>query len=425
MKLKNGSITIDPYLARRTLYIALIKMKILLADALSPSCIDQLEQQGHTVYSQPKLKGAELVEALAVLKPTVLVVRSTKVLADAMAANTDLELIVRAGAGYDTIDVNGASERGIFVANCPGKNSAAVAELTIGLILSLDRSIPDNVIDARAGQWNKGVYSKAKGIKGQTLGLIGMGSIGSLVARMAQGLGMNVIAWSRSLTEEAATALGVQRRTGPLDVAAEADIVSLHVASTPDTKHLANRVFFESMKAGSFFINTTRGAVVDEEALQWAMEERGIRAALDVMNNEPAEKISLFDHPLKGHPGVYMTHHIGASTAQAQDAIAEEAVRVILAYDENGNVPNCVNLAVQTPATHLLTVRHLDKVGVLAGVLDEARKAGWNVQEMENLVFSGAKAACARIRFDGSPREDVLDGISSLPDVLAVSVIPL
>lgn len=400
-------------------------MTVLFADTLSPDCKELLEQEGHTVFDQPKLKGPALIEALGALKPHVLVVRSTKVPAEAMAANPDLELIVRAGAGYDTIDVNGASERGIFVANCPGKNASAVAELTIGLMIALDRSIPDNVIEARNGAWDKARFSEANGLRGRTLGLIGLGNIGQLVAKMALGLGMKVIAWSRSLTDEQAEALGIRRRMAPLDVAAEADVVSLHVASTAETHHLANRLFFESMKAGALFINTTREAVVDEAALQWAMEEKGIRAAVDVMSDEPEYKSGDFSHPLKAHPGIYMTHHIGASTLQAQEAIAAEACRIIVKYDQDGIVLNCVNIADQSPANHLLTVRHVDKVGVLAAVLDEVRKAGWNVQEMENLIFSGAKAACARIRFDGQPSEVVLDSIRGLPDVLAVSAIEL
>lgn len=397
-------------------------MTILIADALSASVVDALEKEGHTVHVQPTLKGDTLVEALRELHPQVLVVRSTKVPAGAMDANTNLELIVRAGAGYDTIDVNGASERGIFVANCPGKNAAAVAELTIGLLLALDRSIPDNVIEARNGLWDKKRFSKADGVRGRKLGLVGLGNIGTLVAEMAQGLGMQVVAWSRSLTDERAASLGIQRKMSPLDVAAEADVVSLHVASNAETRHLANRVFFESMKPGAFFINTTRGAVVDEEALTWAMEEKGIRAGLDVFNNEPEGKQGPFEHPLAVHSGVYMTHHIGASTLEAQEAIASEAGRVILTYGNEGYVPNCVNMAVQSPATHMLTIRHLDKVGVLVGVLDEMRKAGWNVQEMENLVFSGAKAACARIRFDGQPSPPVLDSIRAQENVLAVTI---
>ncbi|HMB93905.1 MAG TPA: 3-phosphoglycerate dehydrogenase family protein [Rhodothermales bacterium] len=399
-------------------------MNILIADKLADVGATSLEAAGHTVVQQ-SLSGDELLEALRSDKPQVLVVRSTKVSSAMMDANPNLELIVRAGAGYDTIDVEAASARGIFVANCPGKNAVAVAELTIALLLSMDRRIADNVQDARVGHWNKATYAQAQGVKGQTLGIIGVGSIGQAVITRAQALEMRVVAWSRSLTPAQATTLGVERKETPVEVAREADIVTLHVASTPETKHLANQAFFEAMKPGALFINTTRGAVVDEEALQWALNEKGIRAALDVFEDEPSYKEGSLDKTLAQHPNVYLTHHIGASTQEAQDATAEEAVRVITTYAETGHVPNCVNMAERSPASHLLTVRHLDRVGVLAAVLDEVRKADWNVQEMENLIFEGAKAACARIRFDGEPSDDVVDTIARLDYVLAVSLIAL
>lgn len=400
-------------------------MKILAADKLAGVAGAALESSGHDVLVLPALSGEALLNELREERPQVLIVRSTQVTADMLEANPDLELIVRAGAGYDTIDVEAASGRGIFVANCPGKNSDAVAELTIGLVLSLDRRIPENVIDAREGRWNKAAYAKAEGVRGRTLGVIGLGSIGSQVARLGTALGMSVIAWSRSLTDEIADEVGIIRKASPQEVAADADVVTLHVAATPETRHLADRDFFSHMKEGAFFINTTRSSVVDEEALRWALDEKGVRAALDVMEGEPAQKQGAFDHPLTSHPSMYMTHHIGASTKQAQEAIAVEAARVINMYAESGVVPNCVNLEAHSPATHLLTVRHLDKVGVLAAVLDEIRKASWNVQEMENLIFEGARAACARIRFDGVPKDDVVRRITDHPDVLAVTLLPL
>jgi D-3-phosphoglycerate dehydrogenase len=400
-------------------------MKILLADTLSETCIRALSEEGHQVVSKPQAKGAELIEVLKEEKPEVLVVRSTKVPAEAMDVSPSLELIVRAGAGYDNIDVDAASRRGIFVSNCPGKNAAAVAELAMGLILALDRYIPENVADAREGRWNKAKYSKAEGVKGKTLGIIGLGNIGKELVRRARGFDVRIIAWSRSLTDEEAGSLGISRKASPMDVAREADIVSIHVAGTPDTKHLANRAFFEAMKPGALFINTSRASVVDEEALQWAIKEKGIRAGLDVIDNEPAGKEGAFEHLLTGLPGVYLTHHIGASTEQAQAAIADEAVRVIVEYARTGRAPNTVNLAEHSAATHLLTVRHVDQVGVLASVLDEVRRAGWNVQEMENLIFAGGDAALARIRFDGEPDEDVLRRIGEQAGVLAASVISL
>jgi D-3-phosphoglycerate dehydrogenase len=399
-------------------------MNILIADNIADVGVEAL-RENHDVSEQPALEGKALTEAFREVEPQVLIVRSTKVSGDAMDAASGLELIVRAGAGYDTIDVEGASRRGIFIANCPGQNSVAVAELVMGLVVALDRRIPDNVIDAREGRWNKKEYAQADGLKGKALGIVGLGNIGWEVARRAHAFDMDVIAWNRSLTPARAERLGVGHRSGPEAVARDADVVSLNVASVPETRHLADDDFFGAMQPGAFLINTARAAVVDEDALRRAMDEKNIKAALDLVEGEPAQKQAEFEHPLAGHPNCYVTHHIGASTQQAQDATGEEVARVVREYDRTGQVPNCVNLAQQTPATHQITVRHLDQVGVLAGVLDEMRKADWNIQEMDNLIFEGAEAACAQMRFDGPFDEDTVDRIAARDDVLAVSVIGL
>ncbi|MEQ9103646.1 MAG: 3-phosphoglycerate dehydrogenase family protein [Rhodothermales bacterium] len=400
-------------------------MRVLLADSLSDTVLSMLGEASLEVVNEPGLSGDALTAALGRHAPQVLVVRSTKVPKEAILASPALELIVRAGAGYDTIDVLTASEAGVFVANCPGKNATAVAELTIGLLMALDRSIPDNVMDARSGAWNKAKYGKAEGLKGRTLGVVGLGNIGREVVSMAHALGMHIVGWSRSLTDAQARELGVLRVDSPVDVAARADAVTLHVAATDDTRQLADKAFFGAMKQGAFFINTTRASVVDEAAMTQAMQDKGIRVALDVFSDEPAAKSGSFQHPLASHPNVYLTHHIGASTEQAQNAIAEEAARIIITYATTGDVPNCVNLATKTPATHQLTVRHRDKVGVLAGVLETMRQANWNIHEMENVVFDGAKAACAYIRFDGTVQTAVVERISELDDILAVSLMEL
>ena len=398
-------------------------MTILVADNIADVGVEALEQEGHTLVEGPDLSGEALVDALRTEEPDVLIVRSTKITPEALDASPSLALIVRAGAGYDTIDVQGAANRGIFVANCPGKNSVAVAELTMGLILSLDRRIPDNVVDARAGQWNKKEYAQAAGLKGRTMGIIGLGNIGTEVMKRARAFELNVIAWSRSLTPEVAEeAMGIGYREGPEAVARDADIVSLHVASTPETENLADRSFFEALPEKALFVNTTRAAVVDEEALAWALDEKDIRAGIDVMEGEPSAKRADFEHPLADHPNLYMSHHIGASTQQAQDATAMEAARVVRTFDTEGDVPNCVNLAEQTQATHQITVRHRDQVGVLAGVLDEMRRANWNIQEMSNRIFEGSQAAVASIRFSGPFSQDVVERIDESDDVFAVSV---
>ena len=400
-------------------------MTILIADSLSPAAQERLRIAGHDLVSDGSLSGDALRDASAEHAPSVLVVRSTRVDAEALRASSALELVVRAGAGVDSIDVAEASRRGIFVANCPGKNAAAVAELTLGLILALDRRIPDNVAAAREGTWNKKEFASAPGLKGRTLGLVGLGAIGQAVAQRAQAFGMEVVAWSRSLDEERASELGVRHAPTPMDVARQADFVSVHVARTPETEHLIGPEVLAAMPDGAALINTSRAEVVDERAVAEAMDARGLRFATDVPAGEPSAKQGEFDHPLADHPRAYITHHIGASTSEASEAIGQEAARVILTYADTGQVPNVINLADQTPATHLLTVRHLDRVGVLARVLDALRKSEWNVQEMENLIFEGAEAACARIRVDATDDPDVVAAVEAIDDVLAATLLPL
>lgn len=399
-------------------------MRVLVADKFEQSGLDGLRALGCEVIYDPSLKEESLIEALRLHNPGILVVRSTRVTAPMLEAG-DLSLVIRAGAGVNTIDVATASKRGIYVANCPGKNAIAVAELAFGLILSLDRRIPDNVQQLREGRWNKKEFSEARGVAGQTLGLIGVGNIGREMIPRARAFGMRVIAWSRSLTPETAEALQIGYRATPLDVASEADIVSVHVALTPETHHLCGRAFFEAMKPGAYFINTARAEVVDEEALLWAVREKGIRAGLDVFSSEPAAAEGTFDHPLVHLPNVYGTHHIGASTQQAQEAIAEEVVNIVRTYMQTGQVPNVVNLAKRTPARYLLVVRHLDRVGVLAHVFDCLREAQINVQETENIVFEGAEAAVARIQLDSEPPAEVLRTIRSNSNIFSAVVMPL
>jgi D-3-phosphoglycerate dehydrogenase len=337
-----------------------------------------------------------------------------------------VKLVVRAGAGYNTIDVAAASKRGIYVSNCPGKNSIAVAELAFALILALDRRIADNVISLRSGEWNKKEFSKARGLFGRTLGLIGVGKIGQEMIPRAQAFGMPVIAWSRSLTRERADELGVAFRETPQDVAAESDIVSVHLALKPQTKGLIGADFFAAMRPGSYFINTARGDVVDQPALVDAMKTRGIRAGLDVFAAEPTSSAGEFTDPIRAQTNLYGTHHVGASTDQAQEAIATETVRIIREFKETGKVPNVVNLALQTPATHRLVVRHQDRPGVLASVLDAIKAEQINVQEMENIVFEGAEAAVARINLDKAPSETTLQRLrGENGDIIELNVLQL
>jgi D-3-phosphoglycerate dehydrogenase len=383
-------------------------MHILIADKFEQSGRDGLQALGCEITFQPDLKDEALVAAIEKHAPDVLVVRGTKVNEKMLAAGP-IKLVVRAGAGYNTIDVAAASRRGIYVSNCPGKNSIAVAELAFALMLALDRRVAENVIALRRGEWNKKEFSKARGLFGRTLGLVGVGKIGQEMIPRAQAFGMPVIAWSRSLTPERAAELGVAFKATPAAVAREADVVSAHLALNSETKGLLGAEFFSAMRPGSYFINTARGEVVDQAALLEAMRSLGIRAGLDVYAAEPTSATGEFTDAIAQEPNLYGTHHIGASTDQAQEAIAAETVRIVREFKETGRVPNVVNLARQTPATHRLVVRHLDRPGVLAVVLDAIKGEHINVQEMENIVFDGAEAAVARINLDNAPSREMLD----------------
>ncbi len=387
-------------------------MRVLIADKFEQSGRDGLQALGCEVSYQPDLKDEALVAAIGVGSPDVLVVRSTKV-NEAMLEAGALKLVVRAGAGYNTIDVAAASRRGIYVSNCPGKNSIAVAELAFALILALDRRIADNVIALRRGEWNKKEFSKARGLYGRTLGLIGVGQIGREMIPRARAFGMPVVAWSRSLTPERAEALGIEYRESPQEVARVADVVSVHLALKPDTRAIINADVFNSMKEGAYFINTARGEVVDQAALRAALSTRGIRAGLDVYAAEPTSATGEFTDEIVRETNLYGTHHIGASTDQAQEAIAAETVRIVRAFKETGQVPNVVNLAERTPATHRLVVRHRDRPGVLAHVLDAIRTANINVQEMDNIIFEGSEAAVARINLESAPSTETLERLSA------------
>ncbi len=386
-------------------------MKILVADKFEKVGIDGLKELGCTVVSQPDLSADTLPAALKAHDPQVLIVRSTKVTREALGAGPSLSLVIRAGAGIDTIDLPAASELGVFVSNCPGKNSIAVAELVMGLLLACDRRIPDQVADLRAGKWNKAEYAKARGLHGRTLGIVGLGQIGREIAARAQAFGMHVVAWSRNLTHAEADRLGVRYCQTPLEVARISDAITINVAANADTRNLVNEEFLGAMRPGAYLVNTARGSVVDEAALAEAIRSKGIRAGLDVYQDEPSGGTGSFASAIVKAPGVYGTHHVGASTDQAQVAIAFETIHIVQEYLHSGSVPNCVNRLAQSAATHILAVRHRNRPGVLADVFRFLADRSINVEEVENIIYHGAQASTARIHLDGVPDAKTLEAI--------------
>ncbi len=400
-------------------------MKILFADTLSDTALQRLRAEGDDCIVEPGLDAETLPERIAGFD--VLVVRSTRVTAATIEAGNRLGLIVRAGAGTNTIDCARAAELGVYVCNVPGRNAIAVAELTLGLMLSIDRHIATASADAKAGQWNKKTYSRARGLHGATLGIIGMGAIGFEVAQRAAACGLRVV------TEDKPRSKAIRQRMEDIGilslpdrpaVLAAADIVSLHVPADKSTVAMVNAEFLAQMKPDAVLINTSRSDIVDEQALIEALNSTNLRAGLDVFANEPSVSTGLVDSELARHHKVTVTHHIGASTRQAQEAVAEGAVELIEHY-RNGSIVDCVNLEQAPRRTATLSVRHHDRVGVLASVLQELRSNRINVANMSNRIFAGSLAAAATIDVAGEISEQLLDTLRAHPDVMQVSIFPV
>tara|TARA_Y100001933_G_scaffold193176_1_gene192812 strand:+ start:227 stop:1207 length:981 start_codon:yes stop_codon:yes gene_type:complete len=323
-------------------------MKVVIADKAEQSLVDGLGALGCEVHLDPSLDGASLEACLGEQQPEVLVVRSTKVPAAAIEKGAPaLKLIIRAGSGYDNIDGKAAHGQDVAVCNTPGMNAVAVAELAMGHLISLDRRLCDQNAQLKAGHWNKKEFSKARGLKGSTLLVVGAGAIGREVVTRAKAFGIEVSIFDPNITEQEIERLGASPVEGSRSALLAAlpgfDAVSMHVPAIESTKGMCDSAFFEAMKPGASFVNTSRGAIVDEPALIAAVQTGKIRAGLDVYCDQPSEKDTPWETPVAELDGVYCSHHCGASTDQAQNAVAEEVVRMVRLYKSDRAIVHCVN----------------------------------------------------------------------------------
>jgi D-3-phosphoglycerate dehydrogenase / 2-oxoglutarate reductase len=323
-------------------------MKILLADKFPGQYADELTNSGHQITSTPDLSADDMPQAIQ--DNEIVVVRSTKVTADTINAATNLKMIIRAGAGFNTIDTATAAEKNIPVCNTPGKNALAVAELAFGLLLAIDRNIPDNVIEMRNNNWDKKRFSKTQGICGRTCGVVGLGQIGLGFAKRAQAFGMKLYGYDIPQRIEQIQGelneLDMTATTDLNEIAQNCDVITFHVPSIEATKGMINKNFLANCQDNAIIINTSRGNIAVDDDLIEAMNTKNIRTGLDVFNNEPTSGKDTINTALSQHPNVYGTHHIGASTEQAQNAVAQEVVNVINNLNQ-GNIINCVNLKVE------------------------------------------------------------------------------
>jgi len=373
-------------------------MRLLVADKMDLGALEELKVLGIEIVSRPELTRESLPSALDGVG--ILVVRSTEVTEEAIAAGKQLNLIVRAGAGVNTVDVAAASARGVYVANCPGKN-------------------------AIAGRWEKARYAAARGLLGQRIGIAGLGGVGLEVLQRARSFGLEPHVWSRSLSAGRAQKMDVGFARTLEELASRSDIFTVHLPLKPQTRGIIGRSVLEALPDHAIVVNTARSEVLDYDALYDLIPKKGLRVGLDVFTGEPEKGSAPFESPLLGRGTVYGTPHIGASTEQAQRAIARETARIVRAFMTEETVPNVVNICATTPARYAVVVRMLDKVGVLANTLGVLKRHGINIEEISNTVFDGAQATCTKLRTSGRPSEACLKEIAAFGEVLHVDVVAL
>ena len=344
--------------------------KVLVSDALSETAVNIFKERGVDVDYLPTL-GKDKEKLLSVIgEYDGLAVRSaTKATAPIIAAGKKLKVIGRAGIGVDNIDIPAATAAGIVVMNTPYGNAITTAEHAIAMMFSLVRSIPQASASTHAGKWEKSAFMGAE-VFGKTLGVIGCGNIGSIVADRAVGLKMRVVAFDPFLTEERAIELGVEKADLET-LLARADIVTLHTPLTDQTRNILSRDNLAKLKKGAFVVNCARGGLLDEDALKDALDEgRLAGAALDVFATEPAT-----EHVLFGHPKVIATPHLGASTSEAQENVAIQVAEQMADYLVRGAVSNALNSPSVTAeeAPRLKPYIALaEKLGLFAGQLTQS-----------------------------------------------------
>ena len=315
------------------------KPKVLVSDPISQTGVDALAEGGLLdVTFQPGLPHDELLKIIP--DYAALVVRSqTKVGADVIAAAKNLKAVGRAGVGVDNVDVDAATRRGIVVMNTPGGNTVSTAEHAFSLLVSVARKIPQADASVKSGQWDRKSFQGVE-LNGKTLAILGMGRIGTEVAKRALAFGMRVLAYDPYLSEARAKTLQVELVENLEDALPHADFVTMHMPLTDETKHMLNAARLAKLKKGARIVNCARGGLIDEQALADALASGHVAgAAIDVFEQEPPAA----ENPLRHAPNVVFTPHLGASTAEAQESVGIEIAHAIRAALLDGTINNAVN----------------------------------------------------------------------------------
>lgn len=344
-------------------------MKVLVTDPIAGDGIEIFKAAGLDVEERPGLSPEELLEVIQ--DTDGLVIRSnTRVTQEVVDAAKKLKVVGRAGTGLDNVDIAACNKRGIVVMNTPGGNTNSAAEHSIAMIMALSRHIPQATASMKSGKWEKKRFSGQE-VAGKTLGIIGIGRIGSIVSQLAQGLKMEVVAFDPHIRPEMAEKLGVEL-TDLDNVLARADYISIHAPLTAETKRSVNAELFNKMKDGVMVLNCARGGIINEQDLYEAMKSGKVAgAALDVFETEPTGKV----HPLFSLDNFICTPHLGASTREAQENVAVAVARQISDYLTKGEVRNAVNMPSVSEETlvQLTPVLNLaDKLGTFHAHLTTA-----------------------------------------------------
>lgn len=393
-------------------------MRILIACEIPEATVEQLRSLATELVYRPQITAHQLREEIGATG--VLITGETRVSPEVIGAAPALQLIVHAGPGPGDLAVEAASARGVFVSDCPDQHAAAVAELAFGLLLALDRRIVEHTVGLREGRWNRAELIDARGMAGRTLGILGHGTSGRLVARRARAFDMRILAWSPAMSSATPPPPepGVEFCSWPRDVARESDMVVLLAAPHEELQQYVDADFLLGMRPGAALVHLGHPGAVDEAALLSALDEGRIRFALDVVAAVSSGDPTRLRCRYCERPGVVGTQHIGPCTEQARQATADEILRTVRAYLVSGEVRNCLNLAERSPATWQLVLRVRDQVGVMAAILSAVQADGINAEEITSRVFTGAKAAVCTIALDERPSTEALEAIRALPDVL-------
>jgi len=392
-------------------------MKTLVGCSLPQWALQELRSLGTELLYEPKVTTERMEKLIGDV--AVLVVRRTRVSSEVIAAGKALQLIVRAGTNTANIAVEEASTQGIFVSNCPHKDAVAIAELTLALLLALDRGVLENVAALKKGLLDEPEAIDARGLAGRTLGILGFGPVEREIVKRARAFDMKLLAWSPTLTPELAVAGNVGFCGWPRELARESEMVTVYAPQQETDELLVDAEFLQNMRDGAYLVYVGHPAALDETALAEVAKERNLRVAYDISAPQLAgSNAGRFRSRLQALPNVIGTHHLADRTQQAYQATATEVVRVIREFLVAGEVVNCVNILEHSPATWQLVLRLRDTVGVLASIMEHIRTDGINVEEMSSRVFMGAQAGFCTIALDERPSTEALNAIRGLDGVL-------